>query len=49
MGYAVIINNVNTEMPQTKNDVQQMNSALEDIGFEVQIYNDLTRRVSIFI
>ncbi|XP_023326061.1 uncharacterized protein LOC111699590 [Eurytemora carolleeae] len=42
VGTAVIINNLDTEQSPTKHDVEVMANVLADIGFNVEIYKDLT-------
>ena len=42
LGLAVIINNLDKEQEPTKKDVEVMGGVLRDIGFEVEIYRNLT-------
>jgi len=41
MGTAVIINNLDSEQPPTKNDVETMGAVLKDIGFDVEVHVNL--------
>ena len=47
LGIAIIINNINKEMPSSSRDVQTLVETYEKIGFEVQKYNDCNERVSL--
>ena len=42
MGHAVIVNNVAEEFPGTERDIQALKTALETIGFDVQVHRNLT-------
>ena len=46
LGHAVIINNIETEMPGSKVDAAALKEAYETIGFNVQIHSDCTSQVS---
>jgi len=42
MGTAIIVNNLNKEQTPTRNDVERMSNVLKVIGFDVEIYTDMT-------
>jgi predicted peroxiredoxin len=42
MGTAVIINNLASEQPPTRHDVENMGAVLKDIGFDVEVHVNLT-------
>ena len=42
MGQAIIINNVAAEMPGSMADVEALQAAYKDVGFDVYSYSDCT-------
>ena len=46
LGHAVIINNIASEMPGSKVDLEALKEAYVTIGFNVQIHSDCTAQVS---
>ena len=46
MGVAVIINNINKEMPSSALDVETLVETYKKMGFEVQKYEDCNERVN---
>ena len=46
MGRAVIINNVAAEMPGSTADVEALQAAYKDVGFDVRSYMDCMEEVS---
>ena len=47
LGFAVIINNLRSENPDTAVDVQALTAALETVGFKVKCYDDCNAQVSL--
>ena len=45
LGHAVIINNVSSEMPGSKEDVKALAAGYQTIGFEVQVHENCTAQV----
>ena len=45
LGHAVIINNIASEMPGSKEDVKALTEAYETVGFEVQVHENCTAQV----
>ena len=45
LGYAVIINNVADEFPQSVRDVNALRTAYLRVGFKVIVYNDCNEQV----
>ena len=45
LGHAVIINNIASEMPGSKEDVKALKEAYETVGFEVQVHENCTVQV----
>ena len=45
LGHAVIINNIASEMPGSKEDVKALKDAYETVGFEVQVHENCTAQV----
>ena len=46
LGHAVIINNIASEMPGSKEDVKALKDAYETVGFEVQVHENCSVIVS---
>ena len=49
MGQAIIINNVATEMPGSLADVEALQAAYKDVGFDVYSYCDCIIEVSAIV
>lgn len=47
LGYAVIINNLRSQVPETSKDVEALSSALEVVGLNVKCYDDCNVQVSL--
>ena len=47
LGYAVIINNLRSQVPETSKDVEALRAALETVGFNVKSYDDCNVQVSL--
>ena len=47
LGYAIVLNNLRLEVPQTVEDVKAVSCALETVGFTVMCYNDCNTQVRI--
>ena len=47
MGHAIIINNVISEKPGTKKDVEALEATNKTMGFEVHVHNDCSDTVII--
>ena len=47
MGHAIIINNVISEKPGTKKDVEALEATYKTMGFEVHVHNDCNDTVII--
>ena len=45
LGYAIIVNNVSSEMPGSKADVTALKTAYGTVGFDVQIHTDCNAQV----
>ena len=45
MGHAIIINNVAAEMPGSAADVEALQAAYKNVGFNVHCYSDCTEEV----
>ena len=45
LGHAVILNNLEIEIPETVQDVEALRSVLKTIGFKVTSYKDKNSRV----
>ena len=45
LGHAVILNNLEIEIPETVQDVENLKSVLKTIGFKVTSYTDKNARV----
>ena len=45
LGHAVIINNIASEMPGSKEDVKVLKEAYQTVGFDVQVHANLTEQV----
>ena len=45
LGHAVIINNIASEMPGSKEDVKALYKAYKTVGFDVQVEENLTEQV----
>ena len=45
LGFAAIINNLHSQVPDTADDVQALRAALETVGFNVKCYDDCNVRV----
>ena len=45
LGHAVIINNVASEMPGSKEDVKALREAYETVGFQVHVHENCTAQV----
>ena len=45
LGFAAIINNLRSQVPNTADDVQALRSALETVGFNVKCYDDCNVQV----
>ena len=45
IGMAIIINNIATELPGSQADVEALQAAYNDIGFDVHFYKDCTAEV----
>ena len=46
LGHAVIINNIASKMPGSKEDVKALKDAYETVGFEVQVHENCSVIVS---
>ena len=49
LGYAVIVNNVASDIPGSSRDVEALELAYETVGFNVQVHNDCDEKVLIFL
>ena len=49
LGYAVVINNLSSDVEHWVLDVECIKSALDTVGFQVKAYNDCNVQVSIAI
>ena len=47
LGYALIINNVASEFPQSERDVEALRAAYKMVGFKVIVFNDCNEQVSL--
>ena len=45
LGFAAIINNLRSQIPDTADDVQALRAALETVGFNVKCYDDCNAQV----
>ena len=46
LGHAVIINNIASEMPGSKEDVKALKDAYKTVGFDVQVHENCAVQVS---
>ena len=46
LGYALIINNVLSEYPQSSKDVDALRSAYQRVGFKVIVHTDCNEKVN---
>ena len=46
MGLAMIINNIHSESPESRVDVQALVETYEKVGFDVEVHNDCDTRAS---
>ena len=46
LGFAMIVNNMTLDVPDTVQDMKALSSALETIGFEVKFQNGLNAQVT---
>ena len=46
LGHAVIVNNIASELPGSKVDVEALKDAYETVGFDVQVHEDCSAQVS---
>ena len=49
LGYALIINNVLWEYPQSSKDVDALRSAYQRVGFKVIVHSDCNEKVNLEI
>ena len=49
IGQAVIVNNVAKEMPGSMEDVKALKAAFLKVGFDVKVYTDMSKSVSVLI
>ena len=49
MGQTIIINNVAAEMPGTLADIEALQAAYKDVGFDVYSYSNCTLEVSAIV
>ena len=47
LGYAVIISNLRSQVPETSKDVEALTAALEAVGFNVKCYDDCNVQASL--
>ena len=47
LGHAIIVNNIATEFPGSKKDVEALKEAYEEVGYEVQVKEDCTGKACI--
>ena len=47
LGFAVIINNLRSQVPEPSKDVEALRAALETVGFNVKSYDDCNVQVSL--
>ena len=47
LGHAIIINNIASEMPGSKEDVKALTEAYQTVGYEVQVHENCTAKVRI--
>ena len=45
LGYAIIINNVQRELPESEMDVKALQAAYREVGFDVEVYINCTGKV----
>ena len=45
LGLAIIINNVQREIPGSENDVKALQAVYRMIGFDVEVHNNCSRQV----
>ena len=45
LGHAVIVNNIASELPGSKVDVEALKDAYETVGFDVQVHDDFSAQV----
>ena len=46
MGLAMIINNIHSESPESRVDVEALVETYEKVGFDVEVHNDCDARAS---
>ena len=46
LGHAVILNNIASELPGSRLDVEALKNAYETVGFDVQVHEDCSAQVS---
>ena len=49
LGFAAIINNLHSQVPDTADDVQALRAALETVGFNVKCYDDCNVQVKLYL
>ena len=45
LGHAVIVNNIASELPGSKVDVEALRDAYDTVGFDVQVHEDYSAQV----
>ena len=49
LGHVIIVNNVAKEMPGSMEDVKALKAAFLKVGFNVEVYTDMSKSVSVLI
>ena len=46
LGFAVIVNNVASEIPDSVQDVEKLSQTLRNLGYTIEVYNDRNMQVT---